>query len=425
MLKLRKMKWITGLLFLALAGGVMVTTTACGAGESEIVSDKEEERESAQGTEGSGRDEPEKTGGSQESAGQPSESAEQDYSELAARINEDAVTFLEALKAGDIETLLSMTDPESMIYGELSDIKEYETGKEFIHTLYESTVYKCLEDNNTEYRLTDACEQGEDEFYLDMYIGIPNTIYFMQYLTVPGVVFQDGEQIPEGYEVESNEEALQIVRSVAERLPVMDTSITVQLQEDGGFYFEVGPGPFSCMNSSDFKSGENFLIDFLSEKISDGVIVGQSDGLYEEYPEEWTQMLSLVKQKDFDGLLALANGEPDKYIKKSFSQQTPYRTPEELTEAQRAFYNRYVEQIEVYASEKVYVKMQECLNAVMVVAPAISLNDQEMEWYTENGIKEYRIEHRFGKGGADGLIDAMSTLLSLIEDGIEYAEKKY
>ncbi|MBD5528284.1 MAG: hypothetical protein HDR02_07745 [Lachnospiraceae bacterium] len=392
MLKIRGTKWITRFLVLALAGGVMVTATACGTGDR-------------------------KTGDSQESAGKPLESGEQDYSGLAARIDEGAVAYLEAMKAGDIETILSMTDPESKIYKKLSGIKEYETGKEFISTLYGSIVYEWQEDRDTEYDIAHAIEQDRDYFYLDMYVGIPDTIYFTQYLTVPGVLFQDGELIPEGYEVKSNEEALQIVRSMAELFPLADTAITVELQEDGGFYFEV-TAPFSCMDDSDFESGENFLPEFLSEKISDGVIVGESDKLYEENQEEWVQILSLLKQKDFDGLFALASGEPDKYIKR----QNSFKTPEELTETQRDFYDSYIEQIEVFISEKTYGEPSRFSMSVMIVAPATSLNDQEMEWYNENGIKENTIDFWFGEEDLD---DAMSTLLLPLKHGIEYAEKKY
>lgn len=416
MLKIRKTKWIAGFLSLALVGGVVATTTACGTGDREIVWDKEDEKESGQKPEGSGD--------SQESAERPPEGDGQDYSGLAARIDEGAVRYLEAMKAGDIETILSMTDPESRIYEKLSGIKEYETGKEFIRTLFGSIVYERKEYSNTEYRIANTIEEGRDDFHLDMYVGIPDTIYFARYLTVPGVVFQDGELIPEGYEVKSNEEALQMVRSVAELLPLDASSVSVELQEDGGFYFDI-VGPFFCMDDSDFKSGENFLPEYLSEKISNGVIVGKSDRVFKENHEEWTQVLSLLKQKDFDGLLALVNGDPDTYIKKVFSTQTLYRTPEELTEAQRAFYDSYVEKMEVYASEMTYDKTKDYLVSVMVVAPAISLNDQEMEWYTENGIKEYTAEYMFGKDGARGLVDTVSKLLSLIEDGIEYAERKY
>lgn len=124
-----------------------------------------------------------------------------------------------------------------------------------------------------------------------------------------------------------------------------------------------------------------------------------------------------------DGLLALVNGNPDTYIKKVFSTKTSYKTPEELTETQRAFYDSYVEKMEVYASEMTFTGSNDRLISVMIIAPAISLNHQKMEWYTENGIMEYETEYRFGKDRADGLVDAMSGILSLLEDGTEYAEK--
>lgn len=431
MLKFRKTKWMAGLLALALTGGLAVTTTACGNEGRESVRDEEDRKESDKKPEVSdekpetGADKPEEAGGRQESAENPSENDEQDYSALAARIDEGAVAYLEAMKTGDIETILSMTDPESFLYKKLSGIKDYEVGREFIRTLYSGLVYEWQGESDTEDYVERVMggEQVWNGFSLNLYLGVPDTVGFRLYLTVPGVVFQDGELIPDGYEVTSDEEAMEIVRSVAKLLPVESTPFTVELQEDGGFYFEM-VGPFSCMNDSDFESGENFLTKFLSEQISDGVIVGKSDGLFKGYQEEWAQMYSLLKQKDFDGLIAMANGEPDKYIKKTFSEQKPYRTPEELTEEQRAFYDSYVEQIQIYVSEVTYAKMQQCHFTVSIVAPALDPYDrEEMAWYTENGIKECTIEYDLGSDREENLIEVMKALLSPIEDAIEYAEK--
>lgn len=166
------------------------------------------------------------------------------------------------------------------------------------------------------------------------------------------------------------------------------------------------------------------MTDYLSDEIYDGVVVGKSDGLFKDYQEEWTEILSLLEQKDFEGLIALANGNPDKYIKKTLSTRTPYRTPEELAEAQRAFFDSYVEQIEVYISEMTFGNLRDV--DVIFVTPAIGLyNDQDMEWYTKKGIKDCTLVSELGGDRERNLISVMSDLLSPIEDAIEYTEKNY
>lgn len=423
MLRIKKTKWIARALALALTGGVAVVTTACTDGDNAIVQDREDTRESDTALEEAVHDRTEETGDSPENTEKSPESEGQDYNGLAARIEEGAVAYLEAIKSGDIETILSMTDPEDVIYDKLSGIQDFETGREFIRTLFGGLTYEWQEDRRTERCVEEALNGDRKPFFLDLYIGMPHTIFFNSCLTVPGVMFQDGEKIPDGYKVTSDEDALRIVRSIAEMLPLEDTTIKVELQDDGVFYFEM-VGPFMCMDGTDFHSGENFLTDYLSDKIYDGVVVGKSDGLFRGYQEEWTEILSLLEQKDFEGLIALANGNPDKYIKKVLSTMTPYRTPEELTEAQRAFFDSYVEQIEVYVSEKNFGNLRDV--DVIFVTPAIGLyDDEDMEWYTEKGIKDCTLVSDFGGDRDRNLISVMSDLLSPIEDAIEYAEKNY
>lgn len=441
MLKIRKTKWIAGLLALALTGGMAAVTTACGGEGSAAVRDEEEEQDreekqdqevtgeadkNPQGTEGEKQEE---TGAGPEGTEQPSaENGEQDCSGLAARIEEAAMAYLEALKTGDIAVVLSVTDPDSKVYKKLSGIQDYETGKEFIRTLYGGLIYQWEEDRSTEYNVERGMKReraGDSSFYLDLYIGAPDMLTFRHCLDMPGVAFQDGELIPDGYEVASDEEALQMVRSVMELVPLVDASIKVELQEDGTFYFDM-TGPFFVLDDIDVDDGESFLTEFMTELISDGTVIGTSDGQTKGYPEECAEILSLLKQQDLGGLLALANGNPEKYIKEVFSQRTLYRTPEELTDAQRAFYDNYMEQVRVYISQVTYPKSQVLDVAVIIVAPAVSIDDEEMAWYTENGIKENTIVLNLGRNDGDNsLLGALSDLLSPVEDAIEYAEREY
>lgn len=421
MLKIRKTKWMAGFLSLALMCGVAVTTTACGGEDREIAQDEEDKKEK-QESDGkaeaeSGANKPENAG---DGAEESSEKEGQANRKLAARIEDGAVAYFEAMKAGDIETILSMTDPESKMYEKLSGIKDYETGREFIRTLYANVIYELPEEGETERCIESALEKGNDEFNLYMNIGMPCTMVFKMFLTVPGVVFQDGELIPDGYEVRSDEEALEMVRSVAKMLPLVDcSSIEVTLREDGGFYFEVSD-PFWNYYSYDFYPGENFLPEFLSEIIHDGIIVGKTEGNFEGHQEEWTQIISLLKQKDFDGLLALANSDPEKY---SYLGD-PHTTPEGLTEAQRAFYDSYVKQIEVYISEETDADSKKHDFTVIIFAPALYWYDPVMEWYTENGIMELDVSegwNGFGSDSDSALAATMGLLLNPLRRGIEYA----
>lgn len=361
-----------------------------------------------------------------EPAETPDVSAGKDYKAMAEQIDAAFITYLEAMKAGDIETILSRIDPDNVmnrkIYNNLSGLKDYESGKEFIRTVYENLRYSGIEEGSTEYRLKDMYERGKDEFYLKIKVVLPENLLFDRMLTVPGVLFQDGEFIPAGYEVTSAEEAMQIVRTVMKRIPLTSDIVKVEMQEDGTFYFEIS-NAFSIIDMMDFASSgakENFLEDFITNKIPGGCIVGTSDVAFAEGSrEEWEQILSLLKQNDFVGLCELANSDTSKY-----TRGTAYKTREELTEEQRAFFDSYIEQIEVCISDESSPKIGKRSTTVIVIAPALSLDTEEMAWLTENGVKETNIAWRIGGDGIGSLKSGMGNLMICWKQAINYAEYK-
>lgn len=441
MFKTLKAKCIAGLLSLAvIGGGITAVVLVNSNNDKEVVQDegrdknKQDDKDTKdkdktpdntkdhenEETKGDKQGEKEDGKGGQEITNTPADSEEKDYTTMAAQIEAGAVAYFEAMKAGDIETILSMTDPENGIYDKLSGIKDFETGKEFIRTVYANLCYGEIEEGSTEYRLKDALERGRDEFFLKMYAALPETLLFNTMLEVPGVLFQDGEFIPDGYEVKSAEEALQIVRTVMERIPLTDCPVTVEFQEDGTFYFDI-VGAFSIIDTINFARygfKESFLEEFLSKQIPGGVVIGTSDVAFAEgCREEWNQILSLLKQKDFAGLCELANSDTSKY-----TRGTAYKRREELTGEQRAFLDSYIEQLELCISDTTWSNSKKRSTTVVVISPALSLDKDEMAWYTEHGVKESNIAWRIGGDGIGDLKSAMGDLMICWKDAINYAE---
>lgn len=67
--------------------------------------------------------------------------AEPDYAALAVQAENMVKDYVEALKAGDVETILSMTKPDSDLYKELSLIKDYETTEAFLQAMFAGSCY--------------------------------------------------------------------------------------------------------------------------------------------------------------------------------------------------------------------------------------------------------------------------------------------
>ncbi len=424
MFKTLKAKCIAGLLSLAVVGGGITAAVVVSSNNDKNVMQEDDKNKTQDDKDETKPDKQpdDKKDVTPEITVSPTVGAERDYKTIAEQIDAAAITYLEALKAGDIETILSLTDPENRIYKKLSEIKEYETGKEFIRTVFSNLRYGAIEEGSTEYRIKDMFEFGQKDFNLKQYLALPKTLLFNEMLSVPGVVFQEGEHIPEGYQVKSAEDAMQIVRTVMEKIPLSYASVQVELLEDGTFYFDIHNGLSVIVDNLKFGSDETFLEDFLSESIYGGTTVGASDGVFKGRQEEWEQLLSLLRRRDFTGLYELATGKPEIYAK--IGVGSTYKSPEGLNEEQRAFFDSYIKQIEVYISDTTWDKTKSRSTTVMVVSPALSLDNEEQEWLTENGVKEIDIAWRIGGEDNSNLRDAMLMFLNPWGDAISHVEYK-
>lgn len=416
MFKTLKAKCIAGLLSLAVIGGGITAAVLVNSNPDQEVVQDESKTQNDGNPDKQPDDNRDKENGDagKEPAGTPALSEGKDYKALAEQIDAAIITYLEALKAGDIETVLSMINPEDNVYYKLSGIKDYENAKEFIRTVYENLCYGEIEEGSTEYRLKDMYERGEDEFHLGLDVALPANLIFDDLLTVPGVLYQEGEFIPKGYEVKSAEEAMQIIRTVMKRIPLISDIVTVEMQEDGTFYFDITLA-YSILDLGFFnRYGENFMEEFLTYEIPDGNVITSDVTFAGEYREEWEQVLSLMRQKDFEGLCELANSDTSKYTIRG----TAYKTGEELTEEQRAFLDSYIEQIEVYISDAYMPD----LTSVIVIAPATGIYTMDdIAWSTENGVKEIHRANCLG-GGIGDLRTAIRDLLVCWEQAITYAK---
>ncbi len=419
MLKTLKAKCIAGLISLAVVGGgITAAVVVSSNNDKEVVqeNDRNKTQDDKDNIKEPDKQPDDKEDVTPEITKTPSVNEEKDCKTMAEEIDAAAISYLEAMKAGDIETILSLTNPENEVYEDLSRINKYASGKEFIRTVYTKLRYGEIEEGSTEYQLF---ESGLNRFSLKQYVALPDTMMFDEMLLVPGVVFQEGEHIPSEYQVKSEEEAMQIVRTVMEKVPLASYNIEVELQEDGTFYFDIEWGYYMLKylrDVLDADSSEMLLADFLSESIPGGKTVGVLDEEFKGRQEEWEQMLLLLRKGDFNGLYELTRREPETYVDLGAYTGYTYSSPEGLTEEQRAFFDSYIKQIEVY------IRMNISSAKVMLVAPALSWDEEEMAWLTENQVKEVTFSGRIGGDETEHLSEEMYYFLTPWQDAILYAE---
>ena len=232
---------------------------------------------------------------------------EPDYATLAVQAENMVKDYVEALKAGDVEAILSMTKPDSDLYKELSLIKDYKTTAEFLQAMFAGSCYYMEgTSEDTERNIKNAIEDGDSDFYLHYVdMAMPDKLHFSEF--IPNAMFEDGELIPEDYAPATNEEAMQVVKAVAKELPVTLQNIKLTTpDENGKMYVKSGTDYFDFLFDTLYERDltEDFVINYVTEESEylGGRIVNSPDGVYEEDDEIWKQLLPMIEQKDMAGM---------------------------------------------------------------------------------------------------------------------------
>ncbi len=325
---------------------------------------------------------------------EPTEAPEPDYEAIAHNVEVKLNLYFEAWRNGDIETILSMTKPEEELYEYLTLLMEYENTERLLQTVYSDIIFQ------------DNCEGlvktvkysimgGRSAFYVDNKVAMP----YMSMLNdmIPGTLYQPGDVIEEGFCPKDEEEALDIISKLVEKLPLVAENIMISTPDsEGNFYVLEGERYFDFLIDELYthQLDEEYLQTFVSEIFYplEDKIVAADNGVYTDvFSEQWPKAIELIKQKDIDGMYEyyaeLHEGSDLRAFESSllFDENLELK----LTDAQLAFLNDYVDKIEVFHYDIARVGSKEQIDIVYYICPALdTLDTQLREWYKENDIKE-------------------------------------
>ena len=321
--------------------------------------------------------------------------AEPDYAALAVQAENMVKDYVEALKAGDVETILSMTKPDSDLYKELSLIKDYETTEAFLQAMFAGSCYYVEgTPEDMERNVRNAIEGGDSDFYL-LYVDLamPNKLHFSEF--VPNAMFDDGEQIPEEYAPANNEEAMQVVKAVAKELPLTLQNMKLTTpDENGKMYVKSGSQYFDFLFDNLYESDltEEFVANYVTKetRFLGGKIVNSSDGVYEEDDETWKQLMPMIEQKDMNGMFEYYITLTGKDLRDSSENTFVYGDVKNLTPEQQAYVDSFVDRIVFYHCDLTWEKSKERDSDLMYIVPVLDYDEEKQAWLLENNITEVK-----------------------------------
>lgn len=363
-------------------------------------------------------------GSSQPQGGQEDGSAgeERDFDAQAAFVWERTEELLNALKSGDLETIIELGDPESDVVQSLEKVRDSETASRIIRTLYGDLVWmetpRDREMSAMAYRLEkEYSEQGPGKkTSISPVIGYKWTLRFDKYALLN---FEEGTTVPDGYRPETADEAWSILEGTMEKLPLTElSSVTITVpDEDNNFCFlydDMFLMSSAMLDELGELSEETMVQDYVWRMCN---IVGEreirnTEAVYKEDDETLKKVLEYITAKDFEGA--------NEYIGEVLHEDlgAKYGRYDDLTDAQKDFVDRYIEEdMEVVWVDYTLLYRD---GLIQVNAPKLGLYDNELtEWYAENGVRDTSDVFYFGTTSISHLTYMLGPYYNLLA----YAEK--
>lgn len=323
------------------------------------------------------------------------------YREKATVVLEKTQTLIEALKAGDIKTVVELGYPKDEVTKSLSKVVDSEKAKKIMQTVYKDVCFEITEEDieylaKQLYEIKDKDFDEDEEF--DVNLDAFAYRWMLGFRMSALAYFEDGVTVPEDFKPESEEQAFAILEKGLSITPIQyKSSITITVPDkEGNFYFlyeddylfkDAGMEYLGRASEGDMTA---YYISKLMDVISDYKI-GDTTATYKEYNDLYTEATNLVKQKDFEKITDLLENSAD--------AECDYREKlgsyAELNDAQKAFVDDFVAQLEIVTVDYSWVHADGTkvrAGGVMVVAP-----DYE-NW--GKPLEEFSKEHNIKTGGS-------------------------
>lgn len=268
--------------------------------------------------------------------------ANRDYAAMSENAFEQIKTFFEALKDGDIKTVVAMSDTEQETYKALVEISQYDFTKEFLQLFFSNIKYYINEENISDLaeELEDAYEDGDERIHLDLAYSKP-TFYMTGNCYL--MAFENGTTLPMT-EIGTNEEAFQCIEKMMSTMPMtLGSDFWITTPDENGDIKICVDYIFEEMGLHNLRALDAYYpVYYVDNKILPGydVYIGDNGKPYQEGYEKIEKFGNYLKNKDMDGYAAYLYEITGKDYKSEY--ENTYGRYEDLSEKQKTFVDNFM-----------------------------------------------------------------------------------
>jgi hypothetical protein len=319
---------------------------------------------------------------------------------MANKIAEQTGTFLDAVRAGDLDTIMAMAYPDGDYYDYFEELQDYDCTEEFLRTIYGNLEYtfndEILEDLAD--RLSSAYRLENETVFVDVAYSVPYMLLFKYaYLqSLPA-----GSEIPEYNYVKYNDDALELLQEIVSNTPFDKAgSFWVTLPDEDGNVQVILDDVFDDLklNRIDRYLDEDFPTAFVNKFCLDITAsqVGNVTVPFKDYDEELTAALPYLEAKDFQGLLDWLDENTDENFREHF--ESTYGSYDDLTDTQKAYVDDFVDtQISMVFIDEQIDAVDAPYRSGLFLQTYPMLDDYDnrdmplTDWYRENNVSSIHL----------------------------------
>lgn len=324
-----------------------------------------------------------------------------DYNDIAEKTFKQIENFFEALKVGDMKTILAMSNENQETYETLVKMNEYDYTPKFFQLLFGNMKYYINEENISDLArdLEKAYENNDELIHLNIAYSKPvsymtNNAYLMS--------FEEGTTIPKKY-LNNNDEAFECIEKMMSFMPMClgsDFWITTP-DKDGNIKIcidyvleDLGLQDLRALDS-------NYPMYYVQNKIlaSYDVTIGDNQKPFKDDNKEFEMFGKYLELKDFNSYADYLYEFTGTDYKTQYEET--YGKYEDLNENQKLFVDDFITN-KFYCDLFTYYLNDDCKEGMLVlISPVLNDSEGRSISLTENYIKDNIVKINIEYGNAD------------------------
>jgi len=318
---------------------------------------------------------------------------EVDYSAQLEQISEQTDAFLDAVKAGDINTLCDLLEPSSAYYKFFDRHRKSAQLSKIMQTVFADMVWTHWAEtdmNNKNWLQNTYSEHGQ---YTRSYVcaGIKEMLFYDEYFLLN---FSKGDSVNVKFKIENEEDCYSWLTKTIDMMPLLKNNWSLKCtlpDDDGKVLFNIDEDfifDYTALTSLDEVKDENMPQTYVNNIVTARGTIEDENATFDNSPELRESVAQMIKEKRFeDAWKALKDLDDDGFFadKKTYSD-----LDKDAKKRVKKFLEEHTYSVVCDHSTQVYdaSRRRHIFTQIYYDAIPAENEDEIADWLEKNNIKE-------------------------------------